>query len=289
MREKITRTVLSLAVVVAAVFAFRWTVRTAVTRTSTAGRDVSPREVRVVPAQKVWSLVKIVPEELRINLAGLAVQRRAERMHMPYALAVDVAAQKAESAGWERLDDENALTFKTLSGMESVYKTPAGSIVLREVRSIIGDDSLMEDYIIPAEMVPAQGETITPDMLARRSARQVKMKLPEPIRDVVVGSPLMTELVERGAGAALLVHAVYGKSAAAAVKDIEAAARRTGWKMTPYVDSPAGAPKAGWTKENLSMHFEAIQRPGLFECDINYRFTDDESYIPAKGQENNES
>ena len=301
MKEKIYRTVLSVAAVVAAVLAFRWTVRTVVTRAYTSGRDVSPREVQVVPAQKVWSLAEIVPRELHVNLAGLAVQRRAERLGMPYSLAVDVAEQKAKSAGWERMDDENALTFKTLSGMESVYKTPEGSIVLREVRPIMGDDSLMEDYIIPAEMVPTQGEAATPDILARRSAQLVKAKIPEPMRDVVVGSPLMTELVKRGSGAAFIVHSVAEKSAAAAEKEIETAALRTGWSKTQYADLPDDAAahdggvgrnsvamKAGWTKQNLTMQFEAVQRPGLFECDVNYRFTDDESYVYSKGKTNDE-
>lgn len=286
MRERLVRTVLALLAVFAAVFAFRWTVRTALTRVYRAESVVRPLEVAVEPAVKVHDLARIVPKELEVNIAGLSVRRRAERMHMPYSLAVDVAEQKAESAGWERLDDENALELKNLSGMERVYKTPEGSIVLREVRPIVGDDSLMEDFVVPAEFVPSEGETVTPDILARRSARHVKDMMPAVVRDVVVGSPLLTELVERGAGAAFIVHCVAEMSAGAAAKEIEKAATGSGWTQAPHLNCPEGAPKSSWTKQNLTMHFEAVQRPGLFECDVDYRFTDDEAYISMKGKTN---
>ena len=126
MRKKLMRTVFSVLVVVGAVLAVRWTIRAAMTRAYRAERDVGAAEPPVVPAPRVWSLAKIMPEELRVNIAGLAIRRRAERLHMPYGLAVDLAEDKAKSAGWERLDDENALTIKNLSGMERVYKTPEG-------------------------------------------------------------------------------------------------------------------------------------------------------------------
>ena len=296
------RTVFSVLVVVGAVVAVRWTIRTAMSRAYRAERDVGAVEMPVVPAPRVWSLAKLVPAELRVNLAGLAIRRHAERLHMPYSLAADLAEEKAKSAGWERLDDENALTIKNLSGMERVYKTPEGSIVLREVRAIMGDDSLMEDFVVPAEMIPTQGDTMTPDVLARRSARRVKELMPGVVRDVVIGSPLMTELIERGGGAALIVHCVAEMSAADAGRAIEAAARKSGWTETPFDPAVAGGPRAraadaqgrvppvksSWTKQNLTFHFETVSRPDGAGCDVDYRFTDDEAYTLRKGKENNE-
>ena len=297
MRKKLMRTVFSVLVVVGAVVAVRWTIRTAMSRAYRAERDVGAVEMPVVPAPRVWSLAKIVPAELRVNLAGLAIRRHAERLHMPYALAVDLAEEKAKSAGWERLDDENALTIKNLSGMERVYKTPEGSIVLREVRAIMGDDSLMEDFVVPAEMIPTQGDTMTPDVLARRSARRVKELMPGVVRDVVIGSPLMTELIERGGGAALIVHCVVEMSAADAVSAIESAARKAGWTETPFDPVKAGNAadaqervppvKFSWTKQNLTFHFEVVSRMHGGGCDVDYRFTDDEAYvISTKGKAN---
>jgi len=304
MREKLMRTILSVLVVVGAVVAVRWTIRTAMSRAYRAERDVGAVEMPVVPAPRVWSLAKIVPAELHVNLAGLAIRRHAERMHMPYALAVDLAEEKAKSAGWERLDDENALTIKNLSGMERVYKTPEGSIVLREVRAIMGDDSLMEDFVVPAEMIPTQGDTMTPDVLARRSARQVKELMPGVVRDVVIGSPLMTELIERGGGAAFIVHCVAETAAPETVRAIEAAARRAGWTESPFDSAGAGGSrsvatgsaadarervppvKSSWTKQNLTFHFEVVSRVQGGGCDVNYRFTDDEAYILTKGKAN---
>jgi len=293
MREKLMRTILSVLVVVGAVVAVRWTIRTAMSRAYRAERDVGAVEMPVVPAPRVWSLAKIVPAELHVNLAGLAIRRHAERMHMPYALAVDLAEEKAKSAGWERLDDENALTIKNLSGMERVYKTPEGSIVLREVRAIMGDDSLMEDFVVPAEMIPTQGDTMTPDVLARRSARQVKELMPGVVRDVVIGSPLMTELIERGGGAAFIVHCVAETAAPETARAIEAAARRAGWvetKLDPAAGTAAlhtsAPPAVNWTKKNLTFYFEAVPRAQGGGCDVNYRFTDDEAYILTKGKAN---
>ena len=126
MREKLARTALSVAIVVLAVFAVRWTVRAMMSRAYRASYDVSAPEMPVVQTPRIYSLAALVPAELHVNLAGLAVRRRAERLGMPYELAVDVAEEKAASAGWERLDEENALTIKNLSGMERVYKTPEG-------------------------------------------------------------------------------------------------------------------------------------------------------------------
>jgi hypothetical protein len=288
MRERLVRTVLSVLAVVGAVFAVRWTIRAAMSRAYRAERDVGAAEMPLVPAPRVWSLAEIVPRELRVNIAGLAIRRRAERLHMPYSLAVDIAEEKAKSAGWERLDDENALTIKNLSGMERVYKTPEGSIVLREVRAIRGDDSLMEDFTIPAELVPEESEQTTPDALARRSAQQVKAMMPGVVRDVVAGSPLMTELIERGGGAAFIVHCVAETAAAETARAIEAAARKAGWAETKFDPAARAAAlhAASWTKKNLTLHFETVPRLQGGGCDVDYRFTDDEAYILKKGQAN---
>lgn len=286
LREKLARTALSVAIVVLAVFAVRWTVRAMMSRAYRASYDVSAPEMPVVQTPRIYSLAALVPAELHVNLAGLAVRRRAERLGMPYELAVDVAEEKAASAGWERLDEENALTIKNLSGMERVYKTPEGSIVLREVRAIIGDDSLMEDFLIPAEMIPAPDEQTTPDVLARRSAAQVKELMPPVVRDVVIGSPLFTELVERGGGAALIVHCVVETSAADATRSIEASARMSGWaKALNPLAGVKGAPATAesWTKGNLTFYFEVVPRPAGGGCDVDYRFTDDEVFISKKG------
>ena len=282
MRQKFARTALSVAIVVLAVFAVRWTVRATMSRAYRASCDVGAPEMPVVQTPRVYSLSAIVPAELHVNLAGLAVRRHAERLGMPYELAVDVAAERAESAGWERLDDENALTIKNLSGMERVYKTPEGSIVLREVRAIRGNDSLMEDFVIPAEMIPAPDEQTTPDVLARRSAAQVKEQMPSVVRDVIVGSPLFTELIERGGGAALIVHCVAETSAADASRSIAAAAMKFGWaKVQNPLAGLKGAPAAAesWTKGNLTFYFEVVPRPVGGGCDVDYRFTDDEVFI----------
>ena len=290
LKRKLARTVLSLALVVGAVLAVRWTIRTAMTRVYRAESAAGDVEMPVVAARCVYPLAAIVPAELRINLAGLTVSRYAERLGMPYALAVDVADERAKSAGWERLDSENAVTLKNLSGMERVYRTPEGTVVLREVRAVKGDDSLMEDLVVPVEMIPKEGEQATPDVLARRSAARLKELMPPVLRDVVVGSPLFTELIERNGGAAFIVRSLSETSAASTARTIETAARKAGWTESRFLAVPgarkpaavaAGVipPASSWTKENLSFHFSVAPRAGGSGCDVDYRFADDETFI----------
>ena len=64
MREKLVRTVLSVLVVVGAVLAARWTIRTAMARAYRAERDVGAVEMPVAPAPRVWSLAGIVPKQV---------------------------------------------------------------------------------------------------------------------------------------------------------------------------------------------------------------------------------
>lgn len=292
MKTKLYRTVVSLAIAAGLVLAVRWTIRTAMARAYRGGRDVAAAEVPVVPAPKVWSLARIVPKDLHVNIGGLVLQRHAERLHMPYALAVEVADERAKSDGWERLDNPNAITLKNLAGMERLFRTPDGSIVLREVRAIHGDDSIMEDLMMPVGALPNDGEQVTMDAIAHRSAARVKMLLPSVLRDVVVGSPMMTELIERGGGAALIVRSVSMMAAPATARAIESAARKAGWTETRFAEKGdpvaamrkpdsgySGAPTSSWTKKNLTFHFDVVSRTGGGECDVNYRFTDDESFI----------
>lgn len=296
MKRKLYRTILSLAIAFGAVLAVRWTIRTAMARAYRGGHDVTAAEVAVVPAPKVWTLAQIVPKELHINIGGLVLQRSAERLHMPYALAVEVADERAKSDGWERLDNPNAVTLKNLSGMERLFMTPDGSVVLREVRAIRGDDSIMEDLTIPAGALPNDGEQTTLDAIAHRSAARVRLLLPPVLRDVVVGSPMMTELIERGGGAALIVRSVSMMAAPATARAIESAARKAGWTETMFAEKGepvaamrkpdsgyAGAPTSSWTKKNLTFHFDVVSRDIGGECDVNYRFTDDESFTSTKG------
>ena len=303
MKEKLYRTVLSVLIVVGCVMAVRWTIRAAMTRAYRADRDVGAAEVPVVPAPRIHVLAAIVPKELHVNIAGLAATRRAERMHMPYSLAVTIAEDRAKSANWERIDNENAITVKNLSGMDRLYRTPEGAIVLREVRPIKGDDSLMEDFILPTDAVPVHGDVLTPDMLARRSAHRLKGLMPAVLRDVVIGSPLMTELINRGGGSSLIVHCVADMPVKAAEEAVMKAAIKAGWVRTPFMDVPGGdrpaaaaiygekdaaahAPKESWSKANLTFCYEVVTRAHGTGCDVNYRFTDDEVYIPTKGKAN---
>ena len=308
MRKRLYRTVLSVAIVVAGVLAVRWTIRAAMTRAYKVERDVAAVEMPVVPAPRTYSLATLVHKDLHANVAGIPARRQAERMHMPYALAVDVADEKAKSANWERIDNPNALTVKNISGMERLYRTPTGSFVLREVRPVKGDDAIMEDLVLPAEMIPEATEQTSPDVLARRSARHVKELMPAVIRDVVIGSPMMTELIERGGGAALIVHCVADMPVNAVENALESAARKAGWTKTPFVDAEdavaaaggkvarsaampyhPGLTRARWSKANLTFCYDVATRDYGAGCDVNYRFTDDEVYIPTKGKTANEN
>lgn len=287
MKERIARTAFALALTIGIVWVARWTIREVVTRNYTVRRDVERVSDPIERVEQKHLLSRMIPEELRINIAGLAVKRRATRLHEPYALAMELAESRAEGIGWERLDDENALTIQNFSGMERVYKTPEGSIVIRELRPIRGDDTLVEDYTIPAEMIPPNDENATPDELARRSARRIRDLMPESVKAVVVGSPLMTQLIERGGGAAFFVHTLSDMPVKNTVEAIDEAALKNGWVEDNFNGELEGVKM--YRKDNLTFSCETIARMGSGGCDINYRFTDDEVFEFKKGTINNEN
>lgn len=287
LKARLLRTVLALAAVVVATLAVRWTIRTAVERRyAPPRREPSAEEMPFVPAPRVWSLARIVPKELRTSIAGVEVPRTKERLHMPYSLAVDVADDRAASMGWERLDPENALTLRNLAGMNRVYRRPDGVMVLRTLLPGRGDETLVEDIEFPAAFAQPPDAPVLPEEMARRMEAGMKTLLPDPIRDVVVGNPLMTDLVERGEGAALLVHTLADLPTNAAAAEIAAAARRTGWTDARPAD-PAfrGRPDrfpVRYTKQNLSFDFKITPREDGAGCNVSYRFTDDEVLVPNK-------
>ena len=107
--------------------------------------------------------------------------------------------------------------------------------------------------------------------------------MPPVVRDVVIGSPLFTELIDRGGGAALIVHCIAETSAADATRAITDAAAKSGWTRDRNpLAGIKGAPTGGaesWTKGNLTFYFEVVPRPVGGGCDVDYRFTDDEVFI----------
>lgn len=278
MKRKLTRTGLSLLVAVGVVFAFRWTVRTALGRVYVPKRAVGSARIEVRRVPKTHSLDVIIPEDLRINIAGLPMRNTARRLGVPYHLAADLADDMAKSDGWTRVGDEDELTIRNLTGMHRLYRTPSGAVVLRELTPIKGNDTLLEDLFVPVDLI--EGQDALPDELARASARRTRELMPAIIRDVVVGSPMMTHLICRGDGASLLVHSLSQLSAADTMRAVESAAAAAGWKSTalPGDGLPSEMSRAIYTKENLSMVFEVVARKDGTASDIDYRFSDDEVY-----------
>lgn len=280
------RTVLSLLIAVGCVFAFRWIVRTTMGRVYAPKRVVGTSEISITSVPKTHALDKIIPEELHINIAGLPLDNTAKRLGVPYALAVEIAEGLAESEGWKRMDDEDALTISNLSGMRRLYRTPSGGVVLRELTPIMGDDTLMEDITAPIDLL--EGSEALPDELARTAARRMRELFPSVIGDVVLGNPMMTYLIRRGNGAAFLVHSRSDLSSADARESVEKAALNSGWKATKI---PGGLltemSPAMYVKENLTFVFEAVPRKEGPGCDLDYRFSDDEVYDDlTKGKTN---
>ena len=91
---------------------------------------------------------------------------------------------------------------------------------------------------------------------------------------------MITELVERTGGASFMVRAVADVAPSVAHADIMAAARRTGWRDSrpPQAHGNPGAFPLHYVKQNLAFDFDIKPRPDG-GCDLNYRFTDDETLI----------
>lgn len=203
---------------------------------------------------------------------------------MPYSLAVDVADDRAAAAGWERIDPPGGLTVANLSGSSRLYRKPDGAVVLRSLRPLQGDDTMAEDLEFPAVMAQSPEAPVLPDEMSRRMAGQVRELLPDMLKDLVVGNPLLFDLVERGDGAALLVLTATETTDVATAVAIADGARRSGWtdaRPAAARSSPDLFPPR-YTKQNLTLDFKITPRPDGAGCNVSYRFTDDEVLVPNK-------
>ena len=275
--RKAIRAICATVAAVMAVLVFKWVVQAAALHSAQAERTVPLQAVPIEERPMVMSLAAMIPEDLETNLAGLSLKKRRVRMGMAYSLAVDVAEERAKAAGWERVDDVNSLAFKVLSGSESMYRTPSGSMVYRKITPLVGADSLCTDIEIPVEQVTGATETTTPDELANRSGLQVISKMPAQIGGVIVGSPLFTELIRRGRGAALIAHSVVALPPSAVDHQIAERARASGWTKAVGVER-------AWILDNLVFRYSVSLRPDGTLCDVDYRFSDDESGFYTKGK-----
>ena len=276
--RKAARAICATVAAVGVVLVVRWVVQTAALHSGKAEREVSVADGRFEDPPATCILSEIIPDELETNIAGLAVKKRSERMGMAYSLAVDVAVERAKAAGWERVDDEDVLTVKALSGSESVYRTPSGAVVHRRITPLAGGDAMCTDFEIPVELIPVATETITPDELARRGGEHVKSLMPGKIGGVIVGSPLFTELVKRGRGGAFIVHSVVSLTPSAVDRQIARMARESGWAKAAGVERT-------WLLDNLVFTYASSMRQDGMVCDIDYRFSDDESGLYTKGKQ----
>ena len=276
--RKAIRAICATAAAVGAVLVFRWAVQAAALHSARSGREVAVSESTYVEPLPARSLAEMIPDDLETNIAGLALRKRSVRMGMAYSIAVEVAAERAEAAGWVRLDDENALTIGNLSGSTRTYRTPSGSVVQRKITPLVGDDALCTDLEIPVELIPGATETTTPDELARRSGAHVISRMPSSIGGVIVGSPLFTEVVKRGRGAAFIVHSVADMPPSAVDHQISTKARASGW-------TKAAGNERIWLLDNLTFTYTSSLRPDGAQCDVDYRFSDDESGLYMKGKQ----
>lgn len=276
--KKATRAICATVAAVVAVLVFRWVVQAAAMHSVRAEQAIDESSARYVEPTAAHNLAEMIPEELEANIVGLALRKRSVRMGMAYSLAVEVLAERARAAGWERVDDEDALTIKALSGAESVYRTPSGAVVHRRITPLKGGDSLCTELEIPVDLIPGATETTTPDELASRGGALVKSLMPGQIRGVIVGSPMFTELMRRGRGAALIVHSVASQPPSAVDRQIADKAREAGWAKAVGVDRT-------WLLDNLVFTYTSTMRQDGMVCDVDYRFSDDESGLYTKGKQ----
>jgi len=276
--RKAMRAICATAAAVGAVLVFRWAVQAAALHSARSEREVAASEASYVEPSPARRLAEMIPDDLESNIAGLALRKSSVRMGMAYSLAVDVAEERALAAGWVRLDDVDSLDVGNLSGSRRLYRTPSGSVVQRKVTPLVGSDSLCTDLEIPVELIPGATETTTPDELARRSGAHVVSRMPAPVGGVIVGSPLFTELIKRGRGSALVVHSIADIPPSAVDHQICAKARASGWARA------AGGERV-WLLDNLVFTYTTSLRPDGAQCDIDYRFSDDESGLYTKGKQ----
>lgn len=245
-----------------------------------AGSAPRAAEPDRLPAPRVYDLETLIPSALRANLGGMELGSTKKRLPMPLELAMRQGEEEARAAGWKEMTLPLAYDIVTLETFGKTYVTPDKKIVTRTFAPLVGDETMREDLVMPAEGYLGIRRDMTLEEVAELHGREVADLIPEPLKVICTVRPLYTQFLARGGGASFLVVGVSPLPETAAATQVSAAFVRTGW-------TPSRERSGGWEKANLSASVKVtpLGGAGTDGATVLFRISDDENLTTRKENE----
>lgn len=265
----------AVAVAIGAVLLYRWIVQEiAVATMSEKPSAETGVELPLVPRQRVYSLVDIVPAELSLNIAGLNVKQGQRVLPMPIELAEKTEANQAIARGWTEYSVPLSADFLQIAFGERIWKTEKEEVVAQRFVPLKGSSTCVEEWIVPMKELGNPSGNANPlfDRIAATDAR-MRARIPEVIRPLLVGQIYFTQLILREAGASFVVTTLDQGDAMTVKGRMARQAAEAGWGL----ENRGGE---CFVKENLAA-FPSVQPQGRGSV-IVYRISDDENYASSK-------
>lgn len=232
-------------------------------------------EAPLEPAEKIYDLGLDVPADLSLNVCGMDVRVRRERLPMPVELAEQVTRERALAAGWESLDEPLASVTAFAHPGETLWRRPDGAVVARRLTPLMGDMTELAEYDVPLEQLPKTMPQSAEDALfsaAAASGHLLRARLPGYVTEVVGGGIYSTQKVERNGSCSLYVYSVSSGIEASERTAFASRASNAGWRIEPRQEGMA-------TKANLNVQLTVRPFGANGTLMTVYRFADDENYI----------
>lgn len=274
-------TLAALATVCGLVFAMRAGVRALVASSGLVlGTSTPPvAEPNYARAPRQYDLASLVPEDLYINAGGIAIERDAQVMRMPYEQALEISAAEAEAAGWEPFVLPLTTRFANEIAGGEVYLRPDRTLVCRSHTPLKDGTTRREDLRLPLGDIAEIRRDLTLDEIVALRGERIGERLPSVLRDVLPGRIFYTQLTphQDGAGFFVITLSTFAEDQVRreAVKRLCA----NGW--TRDRENAPGA----WRLGNLTALYDVRDRGDGLGTFTTVRFADDDVIVKRKETE----
>ena len=278
--KKTLVTVAALVAVCGLVLAMRWGAKEIVVSSGLGGSGSSPAvEPRYFPAPHEYELARLIPEDLKRDAGGLFVKAETTIMPMPYEQALEVSKAEAAGAGWEPFELPLTMEFAQIAVGGAFYIRPDRFFVSRSHVSLKDGTTRRDDLVFPFGDLEGARHDLTMDEIIALRGDRVGQRLPNVIRDVLVGRIFYTQFVSHQEGASFLVVALSPHGAGMVRSELRQKLRVNGWTRDEQ-----NAPGV-WRRGNLAVSYDVSARgdePGSF---VSARFSDDDVLLKREDEE----
>ncbi len=233
------------------------------------------------PAPRTYDLAALVPEDLRLNVGGLAAQTERTVLPMPLEQAIQVSENEARAKGWQALDLPLAYRLATLDELGGLYVTPDRRVVRRSHTPLASGGTRREDFVLPVGSLFDSDREMSFSEVVALNGDELLAKLPDVLKSVQVARPFYTQFTAHADGASLVVMGLSDLEEAAVRRQLALAYAREGWRPS------AELPNA-WVKANLTAAWDVSPHGAGVGTVVAVRYSDDEVVFDRKENEHDE-